>query len=157
MISASSVEELIMDAFPVPENLIRQIFRIQQLESVFAQLKKSYGTQRTGMMGSILTHRVTDPNFRIIHQFERHVNAPLLREKRSDIYERLVYLKASNAKQILGERHMYDLCLETDEACTMQNSLVRTEDLISLLGESESAGYLIESISPAQARLILTR
>lgn len=154
MITITAVDALINDAFPIPDDSFEAVHRVQQLASVFEQLKKSYGGQRTKMMETILTSRIEDARFRIVHGFEDHVNLLLLQEKRFDIYERLVYLKASDAKEVLGERLLYDLCLETDEMFTREHSLLRSADLLSLLGKVEAHQFLIGAMSPAKARVI---
>lgn len=145
MITTYDVEELLNETFPVPKDLFEQAVRIQQLEAVFEFLSEDYKNRRMQIISRIRTEQLTSSLYRVLPKIERHVNGKLLKSKFPEIYDRLVYIKAPDARKVLGDRTMYEVCLETDAFRTEGFSRVRTPDLIANLGETASEEFFIHS------------
>lgn len=154
MIDTFSLEELFNEKFPTPDDPFKQVVRVQEFESAFEFLAKEYKNRRLKLISKIRSEKLTSSLYRVLPRIERHVNCELLKTKYPELYERLVYIKSFDARKILGDKLLYEICLETDSERTRGFSHVRMPDLIANLGESSAEEFFIPSENLGMMRVV---
>lgn len=109
------------------------------------------------LLALIRTETPVSPEFRLETPFSsvRHVDIPRLRQELPAVFDRLVYLKATDAERFLSRRRLYELSCEAagiDRVRPLEQ--VNLGDLAKVLPADEFSRYLLLTQKPLPARIV---
>lgn len=142
-LTPASLEILLLEWWPPSEDVFAAAYRYQESLYCMKELTKMFEERHKELIALIRAEGLASAEFLLEIPTDDVVNTDLLKDELPDIYDELVFIKASDAKRFIGLAALYDLAVETagrDRVAKVER--VNLLDLKKALPAGEAARYM---------------
>ena len=142
-LTPAALEILLLEWWPLPEDEYAAAYRYQEFLYCMKELTKTFEARHKELIAMIRSVGLTSAEFLLEIPTDDVVNTDLLKDELPDIFDDLVFIKASDAKRFIGLAALYDLAVETaGRERVAKVERVNLQDLKKALPAGEAARYM---------------
>lgn len=129
----------------------------QEMQYLLTETAGILGDRHRELLDLIRTENPLSPEYRLETPtlLVRHVDIPRLRQELPAVFDRLVYLKATDAERFLSRRRLYESAVAAagiDRVRPLEH--VNLGDLAKVLPHDEFSRYILLTPKPLPARIV---
>jgi len=154
-LTPASLEILLLEWWPVPEDAFAAAYRYQEFLYCMKELMKIFEERHKELIAVIRAEGLASAEFLIEIPTDDVVNTDLLKDELPDIYDELVFIKASDAKRFIGLKSLYAISVQTagrDRVAKVER--VNLQDLKKALPAGEAARYMKKEPHESLTRVV---
>jgi len=156
-LTPASLEILLLEWWPLSEDEYAAAYRYQEFLYCMKELTKTFEERHKELIAVIRSVGLASTEFTLEISTDDVVNTDLLKDELPDIYDELVFIKASDAKRFIGLKSLYDLAVETaGRERVAKVERVNLQDLKKALPAGEAARYVKKEPHESLARVVRT-
>jgi len=156
-LTPASLEILLLEWWPLSEDEYAAAYRYQEFLYCMKELTKTFEERHKELIAVIRSVGLASTEFTLEIPTDDVVNTDLLKDELPDIYDELVFIKASDAKRFIGLKLLYDLAVETaGRERVAKVERVNLQDLKKALPAGEAARYVKKEPHESLARVVRT-
>ncbi|MDD4445550.1 MAG: hypothetical protein PHC36_07035 [Eubacteriales bacterium] len=156
-LTPASLEILLLEWWPLSEDEYAAAYRYQEFLYCMKELTKTFEERHKELIAVIRSVGLASTEFTLEIPTDDVVNTDLLKDELPDIYDELVFIKASDAKRFIGLKSLYDLAVETaGRERVAKVERVNLQDLKKALPAGEAARYVKKEPHESLARVVRT-
>lgn len=142
---------------PCPEDEYGKAYWNQEMQYLLTEATALLTAQHKDLLTIIRSEDLRSPEFRIETPTipVRHADISRLRQELPAVFDRIVYLKATDAERFLSRRRLYDLSRETaghDRVRPVEQ--INLGDLAKILPKEEFDRFVLITPKPLPARVV---
>jgi hypothetical protein len=154
-LTPASLEILFLEWWPVSEDEYAAAYRYQEFLYCMKELTKTFEERHKELIAAIRAEGLESAEFLLEIPTDDVVNTDLLKDELPDVFDELVFIKASDAKRFIGLAALYDLAIETagrDRVAKVER--VNLLDLKKALPAGEAARYVKKEPHESLTRVV---
>ena len=154
-LTPASLEILLLEWWPVSEDEYAAAYRYQEFLYCMKELTKMFEERHKELIAVIRAEGLASTEFLLEIPTDDVVNTDLLKDELPDVFDELVFIKASDAKRFIGLKSLYDLAVETagrDRVAKVER--VNLQDLKKVLPAGEAARYMKKEPHESLTRVV---
>jgi len=142
-LTPASLEILLLEWWPPSEDEYAAAYRYQEFLYCLKELMKMFEERHKELIALIRAEGLASAEFTLEIPTDDVVNTDLLKDELPDVYDELVFIKASDAKRFIGLKSLYAISVQTagrDRVAKVER--VNLQDLKKALPAGEATRYM---------------
>jgi len=154
-LTPASLEILLLEWWPVSDDEYAAAYRYQEFLYCMKELTKMFEERHKELIAVIRVEGLASAEFLLEIPADDVVNTDLLKDELPDIFDELVFIKASDAKRFIGLKSLYAISVETagrDRVGKVER--VNLQDLKKALPAGEAVRYVKKEPHESLTRVV---